>query len=455
MIELRNVSVSPPHGRAQPSTILDDIHLSIAAGEWVTLAGPNGSGKTTLLKTIAGLVTTRTGEVTLNGVGAPGTIGLLLQEPDNQFVASSVRSELALSLPREAAELERRERLGWAIDQFSLSEFLDRNPHRLSGGEKQRLAFATVWLSSPRMILLDEPTSYLDDVERERCLQFVGDLHRAGVAVVWATPTTAGLPGDRRLVYLEGGRITYDGAAGEFHQKEEDGEDVAPSAGPRSPTPRLGGAVVALRSVDFGYDDRPVFTDLSMELREGESAIVAGRNGAGKSTLLGLLGGVLKPSRGRIDRMYRRSVESGRQNVFFLFQNPERLFFAETVSEEIAFGLKALKIPAKEMARRIDQALAHVGLPPEHFRERMPFTLSLGEMRRLAFAITLSLDPRFLLMDEPGSCLDAAGWAVLRRVLEQFRREERAVVVATHDRARFSRVMDRVIELPPAVGRPV
>jgi energy-coupling factor transporter ATP-binding protein EcfA2 len=199
--------------------------------------------------------------------------------------------------------------------------------------------------------------------------------------------------------------------------------------------------------VGFAYDDRPVLEDLSMELQEGECVTLAGRNGTGKSTLLGLLGGVLKPSRGSIHRMYRQNVEQGRQNTFFLFQNPERLFFAETVSEEVAFGLKALKIPGKEISRRVEEALVRVGLPPRDFRDRMPFSLSFGEMRRLAFAITLSLDPRFLLLDEPGSCLDASGWAVLYRLLEHFRHEGRTVVAASHDAARLSRLADRTIEL--------
>jgi energy-coupling factor transport system ATP-binding protein len=454
MIELRNVSVSVPRGHTPASTILRDITLSIGDGEWVMLAGPNGSGKTTLLKTIARLLPPRTGDMVMNGIGAPGTIALLLQEPDNQFVASSVRNELLLSLPRSAGESERRERLDQAIDQFSLLD-LDRNPHRLSGGEKQRLALATVWLSEPRLLLLDEPTSYLDAVETARCVRFVEELNRDGVTVVWATPTAAGLPSGRRLVYLDRGRLEFDGPAERFHRDHEGDRlaDAPRASAPRATASDPGGPVAVLQSVGFAYEDRAVFDDLSLEVREGDTLTVAGHNGAGKSTLLGLLGGVLEPTRGRVLRKYRRNVESGTQNVFFLFQNPERLFFAETVFEEIAFGLKALKIPKSEAAARVDDALARVGLPPGDFRDRMPFSLSLGEMRRLAFAITLALDPRLVLLDEPASCLDALGWTVLLDLLEHFQRRGRTLVVASHDVARLARATSRVIELPPPGAR--
>ncbi len=450
MIELRNVSVSLPHGRAHASTILHDINLSIGSGDWVTIAGPNGSGKTTLLKTIAGLLAVSTGEVTMNGVGGPGTVALLLQEPDNQFVASSVRNELILSLPHQAGESERRERLARAIEQFSLAALLDRNPHRLSGGEKQRLACATVWMSNPRLLLLDEPTSYLDTVERERCMRFVEDLNRDGVAVVWATPAANDAPGGRRLVYINHGRLEFDGTRDDFGRWHgNDGAADTVPAGPRQRAAALGDPVAIVDSVYFAYDDRPVFNGLSMELREGECVTVTGRNGTGKSTLLGLLGGVLEPSRGQIHRTYRRSVEHGRQNTFLLFQNPERLFFAETVFEEIAFGLKALKIPKHEISSRVDESLTRVGLPSRDFRDRMPFSLSFGEMRRVSFAMTLALDPRFLLLDEPASCLDASGWAVLYDLLAHLRGMGRTVVLASHDGARFAHSADRLIELLP------
>ena len=200
-------------------------------------------------------------------------------------------------------------------------------------------------------------------------------------------------------------------------------------------------------SVSFGYEERPVFDEFSLDLRRGECVALSGRNGSGESTLLGLMSGVLKPTTGEIHRLYPKAVEKGRQNLFYLFQNPERLFFAESVQEEIAFGLKSLKTPRGEIARRVDEALARVGLPPDEFRDRMPFSLSFGEMRRLAFAIALALDPQFLLMDEPASCLDAAGVSGLFDLIGHFKDSGHTVALASHDVEMFSHLVDRVIEL--------
>jgi energy-coupling factor transport system ATP-binding protein len=379
-------------------------------------------------------------------------IGLLLQEPDNQFVASSVRNELLLSLPSSLDERARDERLSRAVEQFSLREFLDRNPHRLSGGEKQRLALATVWLSNPRLLLLDEPTSYLDAVERERCVRFVEELNSDGVTVVWATPFVDKTPDERRVIHIDDGRIEFDGSARAYTAEGRAIPLPGPSGENRStakrvPPERNDLSVVAMDSVSFGYEERPVFEDLSLDLRRGECVALSGRNGSGKSTLLGLLSGVFEPAAGNIQRLYPRAVEKGRQNLFYLFQNPERLFFAESVGEEIAFGLKSLKTPRAEIAKRVDEALAQVGLPPFEFRERMPLSLSFGEMRRLAFAIALALDPRFLLMDEPASCLDAAGVGVLFDIIGHFRSKGHTVALASHDVEMFAGIVDRVIEL--------
>ena len=461
MIELRNITVSLPHGSANSSTILNSISLTIEDGEWVVLTGPNGSGKTTLLMTIAGLVPMAAGELIAEDA-TTGRIGLLLQEPDNQFVASSVRNELLLSLPPSLDKQDRDERLWRAVEQFSLREFLGRNPHRLSGGEKQRLAFATVWLSNPRLLLLDEPTSYLDVVERERCTRFVEELNGDGVTIIWATPFVDGLPAGRRVVHIDDGHIEFDGTASAYadegraaplpgspddrrttKREAPDDRRTTKREAPLESEP----TVVAMDSVSFGYEERSVLDDFSLDLRRGECVALSGRNGSGKSTLLGLLSGVLEPSTGRIQRLYPKAVEKGCQNLFYLFQNPERLFFAESVGEEIAFGLKSLKTPREKITRRIDEALARVGLPPDEFCDRMPFSLSFGEMRRLAFAIALALDPRFLLMDEPASCLDADGVAVLFDLIGHFKDKGHTVALASHDVEMFSPLVDRVIEL--------
>jgi energy-coupling factor transporter ATP-binding protein EcfA2 len=453
MIQLDNITVSLPPRRPLARTILKDISITIEDGDWVALVGPNGSGKSTLLKVLAGVCPVRAGGLRLAPSGEEFSVALLLQEPDNQFVASTVRNELLLSVDPSIDGAGRDERIARAVERFSLQRVLDRNPHRLSGGEKQRLALATVWLSNPQVLLLDEPASYLDGEERERCVSFVRELNHGGVTVVWATPGGEDLRDAKRVVYLDGGEVRFDGPADGFEGVARTrGFDVllpeTDVTGPRSERPTTyGPSVVSMRSISFAYDDVEVLHGASGDILSNEAIGIAGPVGSGKSTLLSLISGVLEPKGGEIHRAFSRPVEKrdGRreQAVFYLFQSPERLFFAETVFEEMAFGLKSLGVPRVDLEGRVKEALSRVSLDPEVFLDRLPFSLSLGEMRRLAFAIAYSLRPKLLLLDEPTSCLDAAGRKILGELVDVLRSEGTTIVVASHDRAVLHGMMDR------------
>jgi energy-coupling factor transporter ATP-binding protein EcfA2 len=133
--------------------------------------------------------------------------------------------------------------------------------------------------------------------------------------------------------------------------------------------------------------------------------------------------------------------------VFLLFQSPERMFFAESVAEELAFGLERLGMEPSERERRSRSALERAGLPPESFLDRAPLTLSPGEMRRVAFAIALSLEPELLLLDEPTSCLDAEAGEVLTSILASRRSQGGTTIVASHDASYLAGVCDRVVWL--------
>jgi energy-coupling factor transporter ATP-binding protein EcfA2 len=491
MISLCGVSVKVPLDVSHARALLDDISLEIGRGAWIALAGPNGAGKTTLLHTIAGLVEPAAGRIERT---PPVRAALLLQEPDNQFVTTSVRHELELSVPGGIPVGSRSGRIDQVVERFGLSALLERNPHRLSGGEKQRLALATVWLGQPDLLLLDEPTAYLDGETASQCRSFVAQAHRRGVTVVWATPGGEELEAADRVVCLRQGRVVYDGGkealygwaqsagfalvrpplrrlAGELagavtapdvsqridaaaeggtaglaraiaplvKETSADDRDTAGAGG------RVAGAcAVEFTGVQFGYGGRPALFGIDLGVRQGECVGLTGPNGAGKSTALALAAGVFDPATGSVERSFAGARGSGRGGAFLLFQSPERLFFAETVAEELSFGLERRGVAAAERARRSRSALDRVGLPPESFLERAPLTLSPGEMRRVAFAIALSLEPGLLLLDEPTSCLDAEAVSVLSSILEARRSEGGTTMVASHDAAFLAGVCDRI-----------
>ena len=325
MIELDDITISLPAGNPHAKKILESVTLAVSAGEWVAVAGPNGSGKSTLLRAVAGLYPPVSGSVRVGaprarapgGRGANAVVSLLLQEPDNQFVASSVRNELLLCVDPSVDDGARERRIADAVERFSLGALLERNPHRISGGEKQRLALATAWLAGPDVLLLDEPASYLDPAERERCVGFVRELHRAGVTILWATPAEEDIREASRVVYVSEGRVRFDGPVREFLAAAgEGGFDVVPSGGmspaareisalggdgsPRPAGPSLGDTVISMEELSFAYGETDVFRGASGQILEFETVGIAGNNGSGKSTLLSLFGGVLEPTGGKI-----------------------------------------------------------------------------------------------------------------------------------------------------------
>lgn len=222
MVEIQNLSFTyPDAGR----TSLTGVSLRVEEGEFVVLCGSTGSGKTTLLHHLkpelcpAG---TRTGHILYRGqplesikdASVRAEIGLVFQDPEQQFVMETVRQELAfglenMGLPRQ----EIRKRIGELTSFFGLEEWLDRDVHRLSGGQKQWVNLASVLLLRPRLLLLDEPTSQLDPVAAR---QFVQLLQRLGeefsMTVIISEHHLADLyPLSTRVVMVEDGQIVAQG----------------------------------------------------------------------------------------------------------------------------------------------------------------------------------------------------------------------------------------------------
>ena len=211
--------------------------------------------------------------------------------------------------------------------------------------------------------------------------------------------------------------------------------------------------MLEFQEVSFQYEmgdgDHEALSPLSVTLREGERVAVLGSNGAGKSTFFLLANGVLRPHSGTIrldgEPIGRRSRDLLRLHraVGLVFQDPDVQFLAGTVEEEISFGPMNLGLPPDEIRRRVDAAIACLGL--DGYRERGPQELSGGEKGRVAIADVLAMEPRFLLLDEPASSLDPAGRALLEQTLGALHEKGMALAVATHDVDFAWRWADRVL----------
>jgi energy-coupling factor transport system ATP-binding protein len=211
---------------------------------------------------------------------------------------------------------------------------------------------------------------------------------------------------------------------------------------------------LTLTDVAFDYAEgtpiaQPALHGVTLSVSPGECVVVLGPSGSGKTTLLRIAAGLLSASRGRVtvDGSVggARGVDAFRGVVGLAFQRPETQFFAATVLEDVAFGPRNLGA-GERSAAAARSALELVGLSPDDFADRSPFTLSGGEARRAALAGVLAMSPRYLLLDEPTSGLDAAGRRAVSEAIARVRATA-GVVVVTHDAGEFLGGADRVLVL--------
>ena len=191
--------------------------------------------------------------------------------------------------------------------------------------------------------------------------------------------------------------------------------------------------------------------DVNMVIEEGEFVAIVGHTGSGKSTLVQHLNGLLKPTSGQVlvdgEDMNGENVNKRliRQKVGLVFQYPEYQLFEETVAKDIAFGPKNQGLSAEEIDRRVRKAMAYVHLDYDKYAERSPFELSGGQMRRVAIAGVLAMEPRYLILDEPAAGLDPKGRDRILGMVKDLHEAGVTVVMVSHSMDDCARLATRMI----------
>ncbi len=198
--------------------------------------------------------------------------------------------------------------------------------------------------------------------------------------------------------------------------------------------------------------EKTALRDISLTIEDGEFVGIIGHTGSGKSTLVQHLNGLLKPTQGMVRingvDISQKNEESRliRHKVGMVFQYAEHQLFEETISEDIAFGPKNLGLSPEEIDHRVRSAMKFVGLPYNEFADRSPFQLSGGQMRRVAIAGTIALEPDFLVLDEPSAGLDPFGREeIFSQIMRLHREEKKTVILVSHNMEDISRMANRVI----------
>lgn len=212
------------HRFADGTQALSDVTLSFKEGEFTVIAGANGSGKTTLLRHLNGLLFPLSGSVTVCGksvrkdpLAARRQVGMVFQDADSQIVGETVYDDTAFGPENLGFERSRIDRqVSRALAAVDLSGFENKQPHRLSGGEKRRLAIAGVLAMAPRVMLMDEPFSNLDYPATCLVLDQILALHRDGHTIIVTTHDLEKVVAHaQRLVIMANGRVVQDGIPAE------------------------------------------------------------------------------------------------------------------------------------------------------------------------------------------------------------------------------------------------
>ena len=190
---------------------------------------------------------------------------------------------------------------------------------------------------------------------------------------------------------------------------------------------------VRYTNVGYRYEDgTQALKSVSFEVTHGERVALLGLNGSGKSTLLLMTDALLLPSSGEVNvgdiPVGKKTAETIRRSVGFVFQNPDDMLFMPTIYDDVAFGPRNMNLPEEEVSRRVNKALEEVGL--RGVEKKASFQLSGGQRRSAAIACVLAMEPDILLLDEPSANLDARARRGLIEILKRFRH---TIILATHD----------------------
>lgn len=214
---------------------------------------------------------------------------------------------------------------------------------------------------------------------------------------------------------------------------------------------------IRLQDVTYTYMSKTPFEKaaikkINLEIKQGEFVGIIGHTGSGKSTLVQHLNGLLKPSSGMVQIDGQNIHEKGetarnaKRSVGMVFQYPEHQLFEESVYEDIAFGPRNLGVMEEELDRRVKNALKFVGLDFEKFAKRTPFQLSGGQMRRVAIAGVIALDPKYLVLDEPSAGLDPRGRdEIFGQIMNLHQATGITVVLVSHNMEDVARMANRLI----------
>ena len=444
MIKFENVNVT-----MQGKRILSDINLEIQDGEFVLICGESGCGKTTMTKLINGLIPHFVRDVSVDGTitvcgknvaempmyEIAELVGSVFQNPKTQFFYTNSNAEMAFGLENRGVEPEYiRKRIKNTINELDIEKLEDRDVFSMSGGEKQLLAFASVYAMNPQIYVLDEPSANLDIAAMEKLSERMKVIKEKGHTVVVAEHRLAWIQKFAdRIIYMKEGRIEQEFTSDEFKalsdlkRKQMGLRSIVPE---QIQIPEITGnsedAVLQICNLSCKRKKQMIFQNISLSARAGDIIGITGKNGAGKSTFCNCLCGLLKPKVGEILYQGKKLSEKARTKLFgMVMQEVNHQLFSDSVKNECLLANEdASEQEIKELLEEFDL---------KEYAEYHPMILSGGQRQRLAVCQAVMGGKKLLIFDEPTSGLDFRHMCQVEKLMKRLAEEKYMIIVVTHD----------------------
>lgn len=502
-------------------TILNNVSLHVEDGERVGLVGSSGSGKSMLLRAATGLLPFETkisGSCMLGGVQTVGAsdenlarlrgkyVGVVFQQANralNPMLSVEEQISLPLRIHYQLDADDVHNRVCTMLEKVGLSQnIISKRTFELSGGQLQRVGIATALITSPRLILADEPTTALDSVTQKDVVNMLTSLvDNMGASMLFVTHDFSVLSrAAKRCYVLDSGRLVDSAEVQDLLENPRvtstkqlvdaakkltlraqklDSQNVSRESASRENVSRESvssenasrkdSSLLTAKNIHVtlgrALARAEVLKGVDLDLFKGESLAIIGGSGSGKTTLIRAMLGLQKISDGIVtydsqivnsstNRKKISDYSALRKETSLVFQHPfaaldPRWTVLKSVAEPLNIWRKSLQLDDATICNRVEEMLQLVGLNPEDFLERYPHELSGGQAQCVAIARALINNPRVLVADEPMSAIDVAERT---RILDAFAaiRKERptmSCIFVSHDLGMIQHLATRVIVL--------
>ena len=479
---------------------LNNVNLKINAGETTLILGPSGCGKSTLALCLNGIIPHRIqgrmeGEVIVDGMNTKERplheltqkVGIVFQDPETQFCTLYVEDEVAfgpenLCFPRE--EIDKR--VSESLKKVHLLKYRKTRLDRLSGGEKQRVALASMLAMNPKIMIFDEPTSNLDPASTVEVFSMIREMsedpEKTIILIEHKVDEIIDIV-DKMIVMNSEGKVVDIGpprkiigkilerveelgiwlpqisklAAMISHRFEgvrrgkipltiEEGIEFLETLDvihklrgkKRREERRIldGEEAISVKDLSFTYPDgTTALKGISLKVAKGDFLALVGGNGSGKTTLALCMIGAFRIPKGKVFLNGRDITSMTRyeiaKEVGYVFQYPEHQFVENKVYDEVAFSLRVRRVGEEEVQERVMNILRMFSL--ERYIEANPFSLSQGEKRRLSVATMLVVEPDILILDEPTFGQDERNSRYIMQLLRKLNEQGKTIIMITHD----------------------